>query len=990
MSVLEKLKLNPRYELNISSSSMNMVEDALIEAYDLIENGGGGGGGAVDSVNGKVGVVVLDKADIGLSNTDNTSDLNKPVSTATQAALNDKVDKIAGLGLSENNYTTTEKNKLAGIDMSTKVDKEAGKGLSTNDYTTAEKTKLSNFHNYIEMLDFFEGTATDLNLYGVLMNADTGVSDNLILDIPLVTTTKVGAMIPADKLKLDRITTYNTNLGISQLPGKIEIAWGNYNPSTGTGLMDIFDINPTTDLVAGLFLPEEKRKLINLGRSFEKVYYVDPTNSADTYQTGSTDHPYSGTAELFAQHGTETGVLVYLRNSDALDIIANNLTDWTFSGFLATKDAGRTNVNSISVEGTSTGCYFIGLVVNTSYHDTSSVGNNYARYITVKQGTTIVSAGYSCFELSSAMGNVVVNSGNFDFLNSALETTASMTVNGGSVIITSGRRVTLQQTSGTVISMGATMFTPASSGSYAIQQTGGILLLFSGDAVKTDGTPAPISLHGGVFSLGTLSYDAPNSTIDGGEVFNGLQARQVFDTQTFTNITPSNRRQSSINTAIDALLGTISQKADDALAAASSSKHFKGQLQYGADTVATMNTITGMVSGDLCGVDATQLTYTYDGTAWNANPQSGDAIGDQYDIVRWYGTYHGATYTGNATATITCDNDTPGSIHYVLNVSESTPVDQDTIQTVNGVNKVGDRLVSTSADGTPFINGQLSFASFFSQTINKINTLITNLGTKQNIIPKGTTGNIVTYGAVNGSFEEMDVTSVALKNVDFRTNITNTNKGITDAEFDNAVKKINLTNQSIASNAVLDLLMNTQAINGAEAALTLSDANYVIVNNHTTSSAATVIDGGSLTETLPFIELYSSYEIKCYNFGYGIGSFFASDNSIAFIAHSNIDSLVVQDGSTVTLGTDGVATNVTLSNGGILIINDDANVTGTIFNNGGIVIDARTTGGVDLSTYIRKPIIINTTSQYNGLASGQLYFDNRGTGTGDLILKLKA
>lgn len=41
---------------------------------------------------------------IGLSNVDNTSDLNKPISTATQAALNDKVDKsylatvIAGLG----------------------------------------------------------------------------------------------------------------------------------------------------------------------------------------------------------------------------------------------------------------------------------------------------------------------------------------------------------------------------------------------------------------------------------------------------------------------------------------------------------------------------------------------------------------------------------------------------------------------------------------------------------------------------------------------------------------------------------------------------------------------------------------------------------------------------------------------------------------------------------------------------------------------------
>jgi len=49
-----------------------------------------GGGGAVDSVNGQTGVVVLDAADVGLGNVDNTSDANKPISTATQTALDTK------------------------------------------------------------------------------------------------------------------------------------------------------------------------------------------------------------------------------------------------------------------------------------------------------------------------------------------------------------------------------------------------------------------------------------------------------------------------------------------------------------------------------------------------------------------------------------------------------------------------------------------------------------------------------------------------------------------------------------------------------------------------------------------------------------------------------------------------------------------------------------------------------------------------------------
>lgn len=48
--------------------------------------------GAVDSVAGKTGVVTLVKADVGLGNVNNTSDADKPVSTAQQSALNLKAD----------------------------------------------------------------------------------------------------------------------------------------------------------------------------------------------------------------------------------------------------------------------------------------------------------------------------------------------------------------------------------------------------------------------------------------------------------------------------------------------------------------------------------------------------------------------------------------------------------------------------------------------------------------------------------------------------------------------------------------------------------------------------------------------------------------------------------------------------------------------------------------------------------------------------------
>jgi len=75
------------------------------------------GGGAVTSVNSKTGAVVIDKADVGLGNVDNTSDANKPISSATQTALNTKEDSfskgniVAGLNVTLDGTLT---NRLVG------------------------------------------------------------------------------------------------------------------------------------------------------------------------------------------------------------------------------------------------------------------------------------------------------------------------------------------------------------------------------------------------------------------------------------------------------------------------------------------------------------------------------------------------------------------------------------------------------------------------------------------------------------------------------------------------------------------------------------------------------------------------------------------------------------------------------------------------------------------------------------------------------------
>jgi hypothetical protein len=69
----------------------------------------------VQTVNGYSGNVSITKTDLGLGNVQNTSDADKVISTRTQTALDTKVDKVTGKGLSTNDYSTAEKTKLAAI-----------------------------------------------------------------------------------------------------------------------------------------------------------------------------------------------------------------------------------------------------------------------------------------------------------------------------------------------------------------------------------------------------------------------------------------------------------------------------------------------------------------------------------------------------------------------------------------------------------------------------------------------------------------------------------------------------------------------------------------------------------------------------------------------------------------------------------------------------------------------------------------------------------
>lgn len=121
-----------------------------------------------------------------------------------------KVDKVVGKGLSDTNYTQVEKTKLTGVAtgatknradtlnadkvhshtmtqvtgldtaLGNKVDKVAGKGLSDVNFTQAEKTKLSSLESS-KFVGLFanEGALPETGVEGAYANVDGGVGSDV-------------------------------------------------------------------------------------------------------------------------------------------------------------------------------------------------------------------------------------------------------------------------------------------------------------------------------------------------------------------------------------------------------------------------------------------------------------------------------------------------------------------------------------------------------------------------------------------------------------------------------------------------------------------------------------------------------------------------------------------------------------------------------------------------------------------------------------------
>lgn len=139
--------------------------------------------------------------------------------------------------------------------IDTKIDKVEGKGLSTNDYVTADKTKVTNINEVIEAATK-NITATDISITLDKRNLVTNVVEDIELNLPASTTALAGLMLPSDKTKLNGIAAgaevnvnadWNATEGDALILNKPILATvatsGSYNDLTGKPTIPTVDVN---------------------------------------------------------------------------------------------------------------------------------------------------------------------------------------------------------------------------------------------------------------------------------------------------------------------------------------------------------------------------------------------------------------------------------------------------------------------------------------------------------------------------------------------------------------------------------------------------------------------------------------------------------------------------------------------------------------------------------------------------------------------------
>lgn len=256
--------------------------------------------GVVITVNGRTGEVVLTKTDVGLSNVDNTSDINKPISTAQQAALDNKAHRkkinaadVDGINLKAGIYDLNNVSKTILGFTSSYWTVIVGEKADSSSNSARSQIWMNYFreedqHMYIRHYDNEAGAWTEFkevmtntdftNLQNQITANDTDIS-NLQRD---KADRKAITLEQADSLDL-KAGIYGINNQSKTILGFTSSYWNVYiasHPSNGSKSGSQIWFNIMTNEVPHMYIRHQKKDAASWS-DFVEIYTTSHFSTAD-------------------------------------------------------------------------------------------------------------------------------------------------------------------------------------------------------------------------------------------------------------------------------------------------------------------------------------------------------------------------------------------------------------------------------------------------------------------------------------------------------------------------------------------------------------------------------------------------------------------------------------------------------------------------------------------------------------------------------------
>ena len=212
-------------------------------------------------INNKTNPHEVTKAQVGLGNVDNTADTDKPISTATQTALDAK------FSLTEGNSLKTTADSLPNRIIAYIPDSSIN--------ATGETVSITECTQYVNKSS---------GVYGSLMQS------TVTKTLTAATTTKAGVLTAADKVKIDKITTDGDGTRYLADNGTYKLIQGGGSGDSGTFVLETAAADSLTDTEYNdLKDAIEANKIIiaDLGLTLGIIAQIYQPCFAATYDSGS-------------------------------------------------------------------------------------------------------------------------------------------------------------------------------------------------------------------------------------------------------------------------------------------------------------------------------------------------------------------------------------------------------------------------------------------------------------------------------------------------------------------------------------------------------------------------------------------------------------------------------------------------------------------------------------------------------------------------------